>query len=331
MPLFSKKAKEKATRLFYACDIHGSEPTYRKFLNAAKFYDVDALVFGGDLMGKLLIPMVREAGGTWRARLQGQNHHITSEEQLAEFKRTMQTLGFYWQEMDPEEYASYEGQQDRIDDLFDVLAKERLAEWVTLAEERLADTPVNVYLCGGNDDTDEVLSALDETTTERVVNAENRAVPLDDEHELLTIGYSTPTPWETPRERTDEEIAEVIEKLMPSVSDPAKTVFNFHCPPLDSGLDTCLKLDASVWPPKPVIERGQPVHYGAGSQAVADALANHQPTIGLHGHIHESRGATKYGRTPAFNPGSEYGEGVLRGLIVAIRGGEVLGHQFTSG
>jgi len=333
VPLFSKKdrAGGKATRLFYACDIHGSEPTYLKFLNAAKFYEVDALVFGGDLMGKLLIPMVREAGGTWRARLQGQNHHITSEEQLAEFKLTMQTLGFYWQEMDPEEYASYEGQQDRIDDLFDVLAKERLAQWVTLAEERLADTSVNVYLCGGNDDTDEVLSALDETTTERVVNAENRVVPLDDEHELLTIGYSTPTPWETPRERTDEEIGEVIEKLMPSVSDPAKTVFNFHCPPLDSGLDTCLKLDASVWPPKPVIERGQPVHYGAGSQAVADALANHQPTVGLHGHIHESRGATTYGRTPAFNPGSEYGEGVLRGLIVAIRGGEVLGHQFTSG
>ena len=332
MPFWRKgKSGGEPTRLFYACDIHGSEPTYRKFLNAAKFYEVDALVFGGDLMGKLLIPIVRDAGDTWRASLQGQQHHITSEEQLAEFKLTMQTLGFYWQEMDPEEYASYEGQQDRIDDLFDVLAKERLAEWVTLAEERLADTPVNVYLCGGNDDTDEVLSALDETTTERVVNAENRAVPLDDEHELLTIGYSTPTPWETPRERTDEEIGEVIEKLMPSVSDPAKTVFNFHCPPLDSGLDTCLKLDASVWPPKPVIERGQPVEYGAGSQAVADALATYQPTVGLHGHIHESRGATSYGRTPAFNPGSEYGEGVLRGLIVAIRGGEVIGHQFTSG
>ena len=140
MPLFSRKggAKGTPTRLFYACDIHGSEPTYRKFLNAAKFYEVDALVFGGDLMGKLLIPMVREAGGTWRASLQGQQHHIKSEEQLKDFKRTMQTLGFYWQEMDPEEYASYEGQQDRIDDLFDVLAKQRLAEWVTLAEDRLA-------------------------------------------------------------------------------------------------------------------------------------------------------------------------------------------------
>jgi uncharacterized protein len=333
VPLFSRKGKAGAapTRIFYACDIHGSEPTYRKFLNAAKFYEVDALVFGGDLMGKLLIPMVRDAGGTWRASLQGTQHHLRDEAQLSEFKRTMQTLGFYWQEMDPEEYAEYVGDQDRIDRLFDVLAKQRLAEWVALAEERLAGTHVKVYLCGGNDDTDEVLSALDEVTVDRVVNAENRIVPLDDEHELVTIGYSTPTPWETPREKTDPEIGEVIDKVVSDVADPARAVFNFHCPPLDSSLDTCLKLDASVWPPTPVIERGQPVYYGAGSQAVADSLERYQPTVGLHGHIHESRGATKYGRTPAYNPGSEYGEGVLRGLIVAIRGGEVVGQQFTSG
>src|SRR5919108_1583782 len=333
MPLFSRKGKggAKPTRLFYACDIHGSEPTYRKFLNAATFYDVDALVFGGDLMGKLLIPMVRDTGATWRASLQGQQHHLTSEEALSEFKRTMQTLGFYWQEMEPDEYAEYEGNQDRIDRLFDVLAKERLKEWVGLAEERLAGTDVKVYLCGGNDDTDEVLSALDEATGDRVVNAENRVVPIDDEHELVTVGYSTPTPWETPREKTDPEIAEVIDKVVSGVTDPSRAVFNFHCPPLDSSLDTCLKLDASVWPPTPVIDRGQPVYYGAGSQAVADALDRYQPTVGLHGHIHESRGGTKNGRSPAFNPGSEYGEGVLRGLIVAIRGGEVVGHQFTSG
>ena len=333
MPLFSRKGKGGATptRLFYACDIHGSEPTYRKFLNAAKFYEVDALVFGGDLMGKLLIPMVRDAGGTWKASLQGRQHHLQDEHQLNEFKRTMQTLGFYWQEMDPEEYAEYVGNQERIDRLFDVLAKARLAEWIALAEERLAGTHVKVYLCGGNDDTDEVLTALDDVPAERVVNAENRVVPIDDEHELVTVGYSTPTPWETPREKTDPEIAEVIDKVVSGVTDPSRAVFNFHCPPLDSSLDTCLKLDASVWPPTPVIERGQPVYYGAGSQSVADALERYQPTVGLHGHIHESRGATKFGRTPAYNPGSEYGEGVLRGLIVAIRGGEVAGQQFTSG
>lgn len=332
MPFWKKgKAGAEPTRLFYASDIHGSEPTYRKFLNAAKFYEVDALIFGGDLMGKLLIPIVRDANGTYRARLQSQNHTITSDDEMKEFKRTLQTLGFYWQEMDPEEYQGYEGNQERIDGLFDVLAKERLAEWIALAEERLADSHVRVFLCGGNDDTDEVLSALEAGTWDRVVNAENRAVPVDDEHVVVTVGYSTPTPWETPRERTDPEIAEVIEKVMAEVPDPSRAVFNFHCPPLDSTLDTCLKLDASVWPPTPVIENGQPVHYGAGSQAVTDALTTYQPTVGLHGHIHESRGLIDYGRTPAFNPGSEYGEGVLRGLIVAIRDGEVVGHQFTSG
>src|SRR6266540_3640029 len=196
---------------------------------------------------------------------------------------------------------------------------------------RARGKPPRGDLCGGNDDTEKVLSALDEVSLDRVVNCENRIVPLDDHHSLATIGYSTPTPWDTPRERTDEQIGELIEKLMADVPDPSRCVFNFHCPPLDSSLDTCLKLDASVWPPTPLIENGQPVYYGAGSQAVGDALDAYQPTVGLHGHIHESRGATKFGRTLALNPGSEYGEGVLRGLIVAIKGGEVIGHQFTSG
>lgn len=333
MPIFKRRgsAGGTPTRLFYASDIHGSEPTYRKFLNAAKFYEVDALIFGGDLMGKLLIPIVASTGGTWNAPLQGKNHIIANEQELKEFKRNLQTLGFYWKEMDQDEYREYEGQQDRIDVLFDSLAKERLAEWIQLAEERLSDTHVKVFLCGGNDDTDEVLSALDDVPLERVVNAENRVVPLDDEHVVITIGYSTPTPWDTPRERSDEEIGELIEKLIAEVPDPSRAVFNFHCPPLDSGLDTCMKLDASVWPPKPLVVNGQPVYYGAGSQSVADALENYQPTVGLHGHIHEARGLKKYKRTLALNPGSEYGEGVLRGLIVSIRGGEVIGHQFTSG
>ncbi|MGQ0668622.1 MAG: metallophosphoesterase family protein [Actinomycetota bacterium] len=332
MPVFKRRGTPEGepTRLFYASDIHGSQVTYRKFLNAAKFYEVDALVFGGDLMGKLLIPIVRDAGNTWRARLQGQNHHIQDAAQLAEFQTNLETLGFYWFECDPDEYREYEGNQEKIDALFDVLAKERLAQWVELAEERLAGTHVRCYLCGGNDDTDEVLTALDQAH-DRVVNCENRLVPLDNEHVMATVGYSTPTPWETPRERTDEEIGEVIEKLLAEVSDPSRCVLNFHVPPLDSSLDTCLKLDASVWPPTPLIENGQPIYYGAGSQSVTDALERFQPVVGLHGHIHESRGATRYGRTPAFNPGSEYGEGVLRGLIVAIRGGEVIGHQFTSG
>jgi Icc-related predicted phosphoesterase len=325
------RAGGQPTRIFYATDIHGSEPTFRKFLNAARFYQVDALVFGGDLMGKLLVPVVKDGRDGWRASLQGMQHHLQGRDELEAFTRRLETLGFYWKEMDPDEYAWYEDHQERIDALFDELARERLASWVELAEDRLAGTGVRVYLCGGNDDTTAVLGALDQTGLERVVNCEERIVPLDDEHVLVTVGYSTPTPWQTPRERTDDEIGRLIDDLVAGLADPSRAVFNFHCPPLDSGLDTCMKLDASVWPPAPIMENGQPVYYGAGSASVRRALERYQPVVGLHGHIHESRGVARYGRTPALNPGSEYGEGVLHGVIVAIRAGQVIGWQFTSG
>ena len=286
------RAGGQPTRIFYATDIHGSEPTFRKFLNAARFYQVDALVFGGDLMGKLLVPVVKDGREGWRASLQGMQHHLQGRDELEAFTRRLETLGFYWKEMDSDEYAWYEDHQERIDALFDELARERLASWVELAEDRLAGTGVRVYLCGGN---------------------------------------STPTPWQTPRERTDDEIGRLIDDLVAGLADPSRAVFNFHCPPLDSGLDTCMKLDASVWPPAPIMENGQPVYYGAGSASVRRALERYQPVVGLHGHIHESRGVARYGRTPALNPGSEYGEGVLHGVIVAIRAGQVIGWQFTSG
>ena len=54
MPFFSKKSKKNPTRLFFATDLHGSERTYRKFINAGKFYDVDILVMGGDITGSCL-------------------------------------------------------------------------------------------------------------------------------------------------------------------------------------------------------------------------------------------------------------------------------------
>jgi Icc-related predicted phosphoesterase len=54
--------------------------------------------------------------------------------------------------------------------------------------------------------------------------------------------------------------------------------------------------------------------------------------LGLHGHIHESRGDAKIGRTVSLNPGSEYSEGVLRGVIVTLHHTKGLrGYQLVSG
>ena len=62
-----------------------------------------------------------------------------------------------------------------------------------------------------------------------------------------------------------------------------------------------------------------------------EAIPEYQPLVALHGHIHESPGRFRIGQTPCFNPGSEYGQGTLKGWIVALRGGKLSGYQHTSG
>jgi len=156
-------------------------------------------------------------------------------------------------------------------------------------------------------------------------------VPIDDVHIMVSIGQSTPTPWKTPREMPDEALAEVIEKMVAQVPDRNCSIFNFHDPPVDSTLDTCPMLDWTTDPPAQIVKAGQVVMHGAGSHSVRAAIEKYQPMLGLHGHIHESAGVAKIGRTVCVNPGSEYGEGLLRGVLANLVDGKVESYQMTSG
>jgi uncharacterized protein len=331
--LLRRSAGTRPTRLFFAADLHGSEPTFRKFLGAAGAYQADALVFGGDIMGKALVPIVRE-NGTYRAHFQGTDHAF-EQDGLAAFTRSVEVPGFYWQVMDREEYEAADADPLTIMGLFQEQASRRLAAWIDLAEERLRGTGVRLYLTGGNDDDPTVLQELDRSDGEHVVACEGRIVDLDGEHTMITVGLSTVTPWDTPREATEEEIAEAIERSVGGVPDVERCVFNLHCPPKDTPIDTCLLLDtANLAPgelPRPVRRGGRFVTTGGGSVAVREAISRYQPVVGLHGHIHESLGRFRLGRTPCFNPGSEYVQGALQGWLVAIRGGRVTAYQHTSG
>ena len=141
----------------------------------------------------------------------------------------------------------------------------------------------------------EVLTVLAEAAGEHVVPSEHRVVDLDGRHTMITVGYSTPTPWDTPRECSEEELAAFIDESVASVPDARRCVFNVHVPPLDSGLDRCLKLDSNGELPSVVKEAGRPVYFGAGSRAVREAVQAYQPVASLHGHIHESPGQIRYG------------------------------------
>jgi Icc-related predicted phosphoesterase len=211
------------------------------------------------------------------------------------------------------------------------LATERLPRWIDLAESRLGGTGIKVYATGGNDDLTEVMATMDQPGTEAFVACEDRAVPIDDQHVMVSMPYVNPTPWKTPREAEESELAARIDRTIDGIGDHAQVIFNFHAPPKDSTLDTCPMLDATTDPPSQIVRGGQPVLYGAGSSAIRQSIEEHQPLLGLHGHIHESQAAARLGRTLCVNPGSEYGEGVLRGCLITLRDGKVDSYQMTAG
>lgn len=331
MSFFSKKSSKKTTRLFFATDLHASERTYRKFINAGKFYDVDVLIMGGDITGKLLIPIIKETNGHYRATLQGQVEKIESQAELESLYARLDTLGFYYKIMDEDEFRELQANERGVNALFNELARQKLTRWIELAEERLAGTGKKCFVTGGNDDDPEVLTAIQREDTKSFFACENEMVYVDDDHSMISVGFSTPTPWNTPREVSDEELGIMIEDMAKKVPNMNKAIFNFHDPPVDSSLDTCPKLDWTKDPPEQIVEGGQVVLFGAGSVSVRNAIEKYQPMLGLHGHIHESQAMAKLGRTTCINPGSEYGEGILRGCLVTFADGEVQGFQMTSG
>lgn len=331
MKFFSKKSARKPTRLFFATDLHGSERTFRKFVNAGKFYEANVLVMGGDIQGKLLIPIIKEANGHYRATVQGRVEHMSTQEELTNLTGRLDTLGFYYKVMDEDEFRALSADQKAVDALFHEEARKKLSRWVDLAEERLNGTGIKCFVTGGNDDEWDVLSALKREGAQSLIACENEMVMVDDDHSMISVGISTPTPWKTPREVSEEELGRMIEEMAAKVPDMNKAIFNFHDPPKDSTLDTCPMLDWTKDPPEQIVQGGQPVMHGAGSRSVREAIEKYKPMLGLHGHIHESQSVARIGRTVCINPGSEYGEGILRGCLVNFVDGEVVGYQMTSG
>jgi uncharacterized protein len=331
MRLLRRPLADSRTTIFYATDVHGSERTWRKFLNAAPFYRADVLVMGGDVMGKLAIPIIREAGGSYRATIHGRVERLETSDDVARAKERIANLGFYDISLDEDEYAAIRADPEAIDALWRRLASERLERWIAMAEERLGPAGIRCYVSGGNDDLTEVMAALPVIGTRSFVGCEGRVVSLDDRHQMVSMPYVNPTPWNTPREAEEDRLAAMIEEQVAGIPDPSRAIFNFHAPPVDSTLDTCPLLDPSTDPPTQVVRGGQPVLHGAGSTSVRLALESHQPLLGLHGHIHESQSAARIGRTRCINPGSEYGEGVLRGCLISIAEGKVHAIQMTAG
>jgi len=304
-------------RIFFATDIHGSDVCFKKFLRAAEMYKPQALMLCGDITGKFVVPIIRQKDGTFNARHQGSDL-VLKEDELVGLEKKIADVGSYSYRLDSSEADKLTEEYSKK--MFYEKMHERLRGWISSAEERLKDRKISCYISPGNDDEfhiDDILksSSYIEYCEEKVVDVGGC--------EMATLAWTNPTPWNTARECSEEELAQRIEKLLSGVSNIKDSIFNFHCPPFDSGLDAAPELTKDL---KARIEM-VPV----GSPSVRKAIETYQPMLGLHGHIHESRGALSIGRTLCINPGSEYGEGILRGAVVNIEKGSVKGYLLTSG
>ncbi len=137
----------------------------------------------------------------------------------------------------------------------------------------------HVYVLPGNHESEQDIAAF--CTRYGFVNFHGSTIEVAGVH-IAGLGYSSPTPFKTPGEYTEREVATRLEKF----ANLRPLVLICHAPPLDTPLDR--------------IREG--LH--AGSSAVREFIEKYQPEHFFCGHIHEAEGVVfQMGKTQAQNVG----------------------------
>jgi Icc-related predicted phosphoesterase len=295
-------------KIFFATDLHGSEMCWRKFLNAGRFYDAEVLICGGDMTGKAIVPIVRE-NGQFTLTMAGERQTVSAD-RVGEVEAQIRRKGYYPLQMTPERLHELDQDAGKRADTFRQVMLDGVDRWMNMAAEKLRGTGARCFVCPGNDDEMEVDDVI--RRSDFVELGEGRMVEIDG-YTMISTGWSNPTPWKTHREESEDKLAERLEAMASQVTDPTRAIFNLHCPPYNSGLDEAPAIDADL----KLLHGGRALR-PVGSTAVREVIERHQPLLSLHGHIHESKGAIKIGKTLSINPGSAYEEGMLMGAIVQL-------------
>jgi Icc-related predicted phosphoesterase len=315
----------KKTRIYFVTDLHGSSVCFRKFLNAAPIYGADVLILGGDLAGKAIQTIVPAPGGRWQCRFIGTDYSVESGPDLVALEKLISDHGYYPYRAEPGELEAKE-EDGTLESLFLGLMERRLTEWLDLADERIRPRGTPLYLMLGNDDPWQLRDVLNAAPWGE--HCEGRVLWLDDHHEMISWGYANVTPWHTYREETEQQLSTAFHSMTTQLAHPERAVFNLHPPPYNTQLDEAPALDANL---QVQAVLGQVRFAPVGSTAVRDVELEYEPLLGLHGHIHESSGVRRLGRTMIVNPGSDYSTGALMGAIITLERDKVASHQLVRG
>jgi len=300
-------------KILFCTDLHGSETYFRKILAATLKYKPDVLLISGDLTGKAIIPIVK-VGEKYVTEVFGHRYEGEGEKGLKELQERVRASGYYDYVCDLDELKKMQESKEYVDQLFEKVMADGIARWIKTIEEKIPPE-IKVIMNPGNDDS----FAIDDVikNSERVLYTLGSVEYLDDIHPMVSCEWVNITPFESPRECEEDELEERLRKEIEKV-DSDKIPFlvcDFHAPPFNTPLDLAPKLDKEL---RPVTVFGNPVMEHVGSKAVRKVIEEYQPKALLCGHIHESPGVHKIGRTVCINPGSEYVEGIMHGYLVVL-------------
>lgn len=139
----------------------------------------------------------------------------------------------------------------------------------------------NIYAQIGNMDEAEITDFLQL----KGWNIHLRGLEIEEGIGLMGIGYSSPTPFNTPSEVEDSQLSKWLWQVVEDVRDLPHLILVCHTPPLETKTDR--------------LPDGQAV----GSKAVREFIEKIQPDICITGHIHEAVAMDSIGKTRIVNPG----------------------------
>ena len=312
--------KGEQVKILFTSDLHGSDIIFKKFLNAGLQFKVDAFIIGGDLAGKALYAIIDLGNGRYRF----ENKEF-GKEGLEQVIGEIRKRGDYYTIVSEKEYEEMQYNKSLVDQKFREAMENVLRGWIKIAEEKLKGTNIPIYVNLGNDDPEFLFNVIEESDIMK--KCEGEIIEIGG-HEMISYGYVNPTPWKTPREKDEETLYRDLKEMANKIKDQSKAIYNLHAPPYNTHLDNAPLLDSNL---KPVIRGGEIVFTHVGSVSVRRIIEEFQPLVGLHGHIHESKGFDKIGRTMVFNPGSEYSEGILHSLYLVLEGDKIKTYMFRQG
>lgn len=316
---------KKLTRVLFISDVHGSTPVFTKALGAAAAYKAETLVHGGDIIGKYITPFFH-TDSVVETEIAGAKRILKTTEEIRAAETEISRIGSYSYHTTQDQWKELLAKPESMNNVFFKLANERLASWVRLAEEKLKPLGIKLFLNIGNDDFQDLGKTIEASSY--VVYPNNKVLAIDDDHEMLSLGNTNITPWKCEGDLEEPDLQKMLDALAAKLQHPERAIFNLHCPPVDTKMDVAPLLDPQL---RPIyLPGGEPQMVHVGCKAVRALLQRVQPLAGLHGHIHESRGYEKIGRTMCFNPGSEYTIGILSSLLLNVSRDKVESFMFLS-